>query len=215
MARFGAKWSHLVVRGGLGLHFSAVIPAEAGIQPEAFPPSLSVEASQDGPRPSPGRQPRDLGEPQRRTAIGLRVRSARSGSGEALAQRSSAKSNKATPRRNSWDFGRSPEGPGAFSECPTAAGSCLGQAAFSTLPQPNPLDDQRQTLVHGSKLRLRVTCARKAPSAWPGQGRPPPTQPRCTNCSFATSLQVQRWADLRGGQMRGDKFVQAFSSPPR
>jgi hypothetical protein len=49
--------------------------------------------------------------------------------------------------------------------------------------------------VRPSRLGLRVTDAS-------------PTQPHCTNCSFATSLVVRRCPDFTSTGERGDNFAE-------
>src|SRR6187399_658523 len=96
----------------------------------------------------------------------------------------------AMPRRCNRDFGRSPKGPGAFvyRNAPPPQGPCLDQTRFFTFLQSDPLERARQTPARDSKLRLRATWTRKAPSAWPGGGRrlPHPASPlRLLVCNLA------------------------------
>ena len=63
---------------------------------------------------------------------------------------------------------------------------CPDQTLLFAVLQSDPGGGAEHEPLHGSKLRLRVTWARKTFPAWPEERRPPLTQPRHPDRSFAT-----------------------------
>ena len=63
--------------------------------------------------------------------------------------------------------------PRHFRSAAPPQGSCRDQTTLFAFLQSNSVEPARQTPVHGSKLRRRLTCVRQTFPAWPGSNRHP------------------------------------------